>query len=553
MKHWIFASILFVTSLSQAATFTVINTNNSGPGSLRTAITNVNGNVGSQLIDFAIPPFDGTVKTITPLTPLPVLNRPVTIDGYTQDPVHSHPNTLFNGDDAVLLIQLTGDTSGGDGLGLAATNCVVRGLVINGFALNGISISFVSGVGATNRDCIVEGNFIGTDPSGMIKHGNGQGILAAEPNLTVGGSAPAARNIVSGNNAIGINVGGGLVTNVLVQNNFVGTDRTGTNALGNGAVGVTVGTSTKNIIFGNVIGGNGSHGINLITASNSVQGNFIGTDLTGTLNLSNHTDGVAVTSGSDNKIGGVIGNVIAFNGFAGVSVSQGVPNRTNNLISANSIYKNGTLGIDIDILGVSSNDTCDVDTGGNHRQNFPVITSAASDGSSVSIAGLLDSVPNTPYTLEFFANTVCDPGSFGEGEFYIGFTNILAGANCTNAFAVTFPVGVADGLFVTATATDPNNNTSEFSHCVPIASAASTFRITAIAKETNNIRVTWIMGSGTTNALQRTAGGPGGSYSTNNFAAIFAVTNAVGLTTNYLDIGAATNKPALYYRVRLVP
>ncbi len=90
------------------------------------------------------------------------------------------------------------------------------------------------------------------------------------------------------------------------------------------------------------------------------------------------------------------------------------------------------------------------------------------------------------------------------------------------------------------TGTDPTNS-------------VSAFRITAIARQVNtNILVTWTMGSGKTNALERSPGTPAGSYS-NNFAAIFTVTNTVGTTTNYLDVGAATNFPSRYYRVRLVP
>src|SRR5437879_1335196 len=83
--------------------------------------------------------------------------------------------------------------------------------------------------------------------------------------------------------------------------------------------------------------------------------------------------------------------------------------------------------------------------------------------------------------------------------------------------------------------------------------SASAFRITAVTREGNNLRVTWMTGPGKTNALQRTLGGPGGSYRTNTFVTIFTVTNTVGTATNRLDIGAATNSPAIYYRVRLVP
>ena len=58
---------------------------------------------------------------------------------------------------------------------------------------------------------------------------------------------------------------------------------------------------------------------------------------------------------------------------------------------------------------------------------------------------------------------------------------------------------------------------------------------------------------GQTNELQVTPGGPDGSYNINNFTPIFAVTNTLGSVTNYLDVGGATNTPARYYRVRLVP
>jgi hypothetical protein len=83
--------------------------------------------------------------------------------------------------------------------------------------------------------------------------------------------------------------------------------------------------------------------------------------------------------------------------------------------------------------------------------------------------------------------------------------------------------------------------------------SSSPFRITGVHLEGDDVRVTWISGAGTTNALESTAGAVGGSYETNNFADIFTVTNTVGTVTNYLDVGAATNFPSRYYRVRLVP
>jgi hypothetical protein len=548
MKHWMFGLILSITSLSQAATFTVTTTSDSGGGSLRAAISNANHNAGSHLINFAIP--GAGVHTITPLTSLDGLIRPTTIDGYSQ--AGSSVNSLADGDNAVLLIELDGTIAGGDGI-FVETNCVVRGLVVNRFVVNGIS---VNNLGANT---LIEGNFIGTDPTGTIKRPNGQGLLIGGTGTTVGGTTPAARNLISGNTGHGLATAGLGVINIGIEGNFIGTDVHGTTALGNGMIGVRLITATKTTVggtvvgAGNVISGNGLSGVAVNTSTNFVQGNFIGSDLTGFLNLSNHTDGVAISSASDNKIGGAAGNLIAFNGGAGVSVSSGVPHNTNNLISANAIFSNGALGIDLDALGVTSNDTCNAGAGANRLQNFPVITSATSDGSSsITIAGFLHSVPSTLYTLEFFVNNACDPSGFGEGDTFIGSTNVATGANCTNVFTTTFPVGVPEGLVLTATATDPNNNTSEFSRCVPIAGPAP-FRITAITRTGNDIRVTWTMSPSQTNALQRTAGGPNGSYSTNGFAPIFTITNTVGSVTNYLDLGAATNFPARYYRVRLVP
>jgi len=100
---------------------------------------------------------------------------------------------------------------------------------------------------------------------------------------------------------------------------------------------------------------------------------------------------------------------------------------------------------------------------------------------------------------------------------------------------------------------DGQNNLAEFLAGTDPTNGASALRITSIATQGTNILVSWTTGAGRTNALQVTSGGPGGSYATNGFTDIFTVTNTVGTTTNYLDVGAAMNMPARYYRVRLVP
>src|ERR1017187_6507449 len=119
-------------------------------------------------------------------------------------------------------------------------------------------------------------------------------------------------------------------------------------------------------------------------------------------------------------------------------------------------------------------------------------------------------------------------------------TNYFGCPACPKAGAAADPDG--DGM----------NNQQEFLAGTDPTNSASTFRITSIAPENGDVRVTWMTGVGKTNALQFTGADVDGGY-TNNFTDIFTVTNTIGTVTNYLDVGAATNAPARYYRVRLAP
>ena len=111
------------------------------------------------------------------------------------------------------------------------------------------------------------------------------------------------------------------------------------------------------------------------------------------------------------------------------------------------------------------------------------------------------------------------------------------------------PFDVADAT--SGTDGDGLSNLAETLAGTSPTNSASFFGVTTIAQESNDVRVTWMTGPGKTNALERTAGAAG-SYS-NNFGAIFTVTNTAAGTTNYVDVGGATNFPSRYYRVRLVP
>src|SRR5205807_1424701 len=155
---------VFGIGLVAAATFDVTTTADSGAGSLRDAITLANANAGLDTITFHIP--GSGVHTITPLPDLPTITDPVIIDGYTQPGASPNTNPLTLGpgalgSNAVILIELSGSGGAGVGLNISAGNSTVRGLAINRFANSGINLSPADGN-------IIEGNFLGTDPTGTI-------------------------------------------------------------------------------------------------------------------------------------------------------------------------------------------------------------------------------------------------------------------------------------------------------------------------------------------------------------------------------------------------
>src|SRR5438270_5495227 len=194
-------------------TFTVTNTNDSGAGSLRQAILDANANPGTDTIAFNIS--GSGIHTITPASLLPTITDSVIIDGYTQP--GSSPNTLQNSDNAVLLIELNGSAvplgpcaAFCGGLTITAGNSMVRGLVVNRFTGNFQDYAIVLQGSGGN---VIEGNFIGTNPTGVAAAANGvtRGIAVfSSSNNTIGGATPSARNVISGNNQSGINISGNI-------------------------------------------------------------------------------------------------------------------------------------------------------------------------------------------------------------------------------------------------------------------------------------------------------------------------------------------------------
>src|SRR5712692_1943934 len=239
------ATLITLGGSASAAT-SVTNTNDSGPGSLRDAILSANGTPGADTITFNIP---GTgTHTITPLSALPFITDPVTIDGYTQPGSSANTNGPGLPDNAVLTIELNGASAGpaAPGLFILASGSTIRGLVINRFSNSGI----VMGANASGNT--VAGNFLGTDATGTLNRGNSlQGVNIGGPNSTVGGTNPADRNVISGNTAAGIQISGATATGNTVVGNFIGTKANGSSALANSGGGIAIGISASN----NAIGG----------------------------------------------------------------------------------------------------------------------------------------------------------------------------------------------------------------------------------------------------------------------------------------------------------
>ena len=352
---------LAISASGYAATFTVTNVNDAGAGSLRAAILDANANPGADTIGFNIP---GTgVHTISPLSALPPITDAVTIDGYAQPGASPNSNGPGLPGNAVIVLELNGTNAGPGtpGLLILASGSTIRGLAINRFTNSAIVI------GGSASGITVAGNYLGTDVTGALNRGNAlQGVNIAGTDNRVGGGNPADRNVISGNGAAGVQITGAAATGNVVAGNFVGTKADGSSALPNAGGGIAIGISASNNTVGgattgerNVISGNTSYGVGLFSSatSNVVQGNYIGTDLTGAKALANNSDGVFVNVASGNTIST---NVISGNGASGIQLSADtsqtaiVGNFIGTNAAANAVVANGANGVLVNGVGSSA-------------------------------------------------------------------------------------------------------------------------------------------------------------------------------------------------------
>ncbi|MGB7989486.1 MAG: DUF4347 domain-containing protein, partial [Candidatus Methylophosphatis roskildensis] len=446
---------------------------------------------------------------------LPGITDALVIDGTTEPGFAGTPIIELNG---------TGTNAGADGLnlGIGSDGSTVRGLVINRFADDGIAGAannvtiagnyvgtnasgtadlgnagdgiqadgnnwIIGGTAVADRNLIsgndddgvqlfgdgntVLGNYIGTNAAGSAAIGNadeGIEIASTSSGNTIGGTAVGARNVISGNGGEGVLIN--ITTGNQLLGNYIGVDATGTLDLGNAGSGVNIKAGANSNTIGgatpggmNVISGNNTFGIWLDNGdNNAIQGNRIGTNAAGTAGVANSQQGIAIVNGSDgNLIGGTLageGNLVAYNSFDGLAITSG----TGNTILGNTFYSNGGTGIDLIDDGVTVNDTGDADTGPNNLQNFPVLTTAATTGTQITITGTFNSTANSYYRIEFFANASQDGTGHGEGQRYLGFANAMTDGSGNATINATISATVGVGEFISATATKSDNTYSTF-------------------------------------------------------------------------------------------
>ncbi len=349
----------------------------------------------------------------------------------------------------------------------------------------------------------MEGNRIGVDIAGSRALGNsgdGLGLILNDAAMVIG-------NVVSANGGRGVvitTLGIGGSGGAMIQGNDIGTDSTGKSALGNAGAGLAVGGEGEQIGGtgagqGNVVSANGGDGITLDddlgTNRNVLRGNAIGTDGSATIALGNLGRGISIGNQSNqNQVGGTLagaGDVIANNRMAGVSIVSGYLPIDGNSILSNSIYGNGGLGIELNNDGVTLDHVGGPISGANDAQNFPVLASVVSVGGKTTVAGSLNGAAGTSYSIQFFASPAADPSGYGQGRTFLGSATVATDPSGNKSFSAVLPVAIAAGQVVTATATDPNGNTSEFARDVTVDATQATLTA-GVASATFRQAVTFV-------------------------------------------------------------
>ncbi|MGA9350073.1 MAG: right-handed parallel beta-helix repeat-containing protein [Anaerolineae bacterium] len=499
---------------AQAATYTVTNTNDSGPGSLRQAIIDANANPGLDTITFSIPSTDTRYSNwtgpsdywwkITVTSSLPTINDAVTIDGTTQttNQGNTNPGQVGTGGtvgvDAISLprydkpeIEIDGSRNGGSGFTMFPVDGNASNITLKGMALfNGRR--GIQSTGGTGTNRVVTDMLIGTRADG-----SDPGAAARIINFGVDVQPPAQLTVTR--SYVGYCGQSGIVGVLSDSVLYVTYNEVFTNGWNSDAHdGIDVDGINGEVRY------NLSHD-NTCTTTNHGCGNGIelGSQDAGTggkvveNNTSrNNKQGITIRKGASNNT--LRKNIVTANLGPGILIADEGRNPTSgNRISQNSVYDNAGLGIDLSYGttltpdGVTLNNGTKNSTYPNNDMDFPVITLATLNKYTniLHVEGYVGSASGqTTFansTLEFFI-AAADPSGYGEGKTFLGTCNT---SSTDGNFSCDIDVtgkGMTTDDYLTGTATDPNNNTSEFSRnyrATPTAVTLSSFTARGSASE----------------------------------------------------------------------
>jgi trimeric autotransporter adhesin len=460
----------YESSVLGTAVLLVSNSNDSGPGSLRNAITTANAAAGDAVIQFDIP--GGCPHTISLSSSLPTIAKSVRIEGYSQ------PGSVENGDpdyfDGTVCVFLLGNNALVGGLNLitdeAADTVHVSGLGFYGFNSHAILIggpgkAQVRGSLFSTGALVLNQNFADT----VIR-------VVNAPGTVIGGDTYADRNVIGGGDQVGIRLNGGGPRTV--KYNLIGTNRSGNGGIANG-VGVRVEGSIGDVIRNNTIAFNTAQGVLLVDGADAPQSteifkNRIGASGPDLAVGGNGGNAVRVAGGNNHEISS---NRIYNNATDGIAVlanSRGVR------IIGNRFVNNLRLPIDLSPDGRNFNDLDVGQTGANDRQNFPSLFNTGGTATEGSTRVQLSSANGT-YTAQIYASTRCtglvpgsghdDAGVLLASSTPLTLTCATPSLNCTGSVVVPLAANAEVpnliGQFINAIVWDEENNTSEFSVCFP--------------------------------------------------------------------------------------
>lgn len=450
--------------------------------SLREAIRTANAVLGACAIEFAIP--GPAPYRIEPLTPLPAAIHPLTIDGSTQPGFAGLPLIEIHG----------GSTDNTHGLWLQGHSSVLRSLVVGGFEASNASL-IVAGIWIDGSDSLVEGCYVGTGVGGMTPEPNQWGLFLNHlaHHAQVGGTAAGAGNLIAGNTKFGMVASS---NEWIVEGNILGLDRFGTNLLGtqwvgfnsDGVAGVVGGTAPG---AGNVFANSGLPCLWAHGSGQRIQGNRVGTDITGELARPGLGCGISL-SGADHLVGGTAApaaNLVSGNTWAGIDLfnATGVRVENNRIGVAASGLPLGNGGPGVQLEGARNRVGSDDPAGGNLIVNNragiecrpaglanrilgnssylnggganiacsdpgPVLTAASPDPGGTRIDGFFDGSPNQGYRLEFFRAEDCGFGP-APAKYFVGSLDVTTDAGGHAPFTFQNPaIVVPAGQVVAATA-----------------------------------------------------------------------------------------------------